>query len=67
MEISKLEKSIMTYNKTVDIPNVSILLKDLKKLDLNDIVDVLYTEFNKIECDIIKIYHSDRENKIELL
>lgn len=68
MEISELDKSIILYDeKIIDIPNVSNLLKKLKELDLNNIIDVYNEVFNEIHGGIIKLYYSDDDNKIELL
>lgn len=68
MEISELDKSVIMYDdKIIDIPNVSNLLKKLKELDLNNILDLYNAEFNKIHGEIIKLYNSDEDNKIELL
>ena len=68
MEVSKLDKSILTYDgEIIDIPNVSRLLHVLKELDLNNILDVYNREFNIIEEKINNLYNSNEENKIPLL
>ena len=68
MEISELDKSIIMYDeKIIDIPNVSNLLKKLKERDLNTILDVYNEEVNEIHGEIIILYNSDEDNKIELL